>query len=514
MFPCNQYILNIYAFQLLFLQNIKFYTLNKLSVVFLFKLLESFPMIQKANRRLIQTAVILICKFPGDGFPVFPGRNTKSLAEGPVKGGVIPIAYFTAYRFQLPSLQDQFSGRIHTAFGHIIMKSLIRFLLKELCHRGNTYTEMIRHILCKNGIPAASIGTVGVRIGDTVTPTGNTTPESYELFRIFAEMVEKGICYAVIEVSSQGIKLDRVFGIPFFAAVMTNLSEDHIGGAEHPDFEDYKACKKALFSRCEHALFNADDPYFEEFWESAPCEKKAYSISEEADIFAKSILSTATEKGFGSSFILKHDGKKTDAFVPFPGEFSVSNALAAVGVAMLADVSAESAVDALSDVRVAGRFEIVPTALGATFVIDYAHNGESLTAALNALRKYRPNRLICLFGSVGGRTEIRRRELGVSASAYADFSILTSDNPDKEPPLDIIADIERYMQNAPYAVIPDRKEAIEYAVSIAEEGDIVLLAGKGHETYQLVGGKKEPFCEREILTVATEKLALSNVTNI
>lgn len=378
----------------------------------------------------------------------------------------------------------------------------------------STICEMIRHILCKNGIPAASIGTVGVRIGDTLTPTGNTTPESYELFRIFAEMVEKGICYAVIEVSSQGIKLDRVFGIPFFASVMTNLSEDHIGGAEHPDFEDYKACKKALFSRCDHALFNADDPYFDEFWVSASCEKQIYSITEEADISARSILSTATEKGFGSSFILKHDGKKTDAFVPFPGEFSVSNALAAVGVAMLADVSAESAVDALSDVRVAGRFEIVPTELGATFVIDYAHNGESLTAALNALRKYRPRRLICLFGSVGGRTEIRRRELGTSASAYADFSILTSDNPDREPPLDIIADIERYMQNAPYAVIPDRKEAIEYAVSIAEEGDIVLLAGKGHEAYQLINGKKEPFCEREILTAAAAKLSLANTSNI
>ena len=378
----------------------------------------------------------------------------------------------------------------------------------------STICEMVRHILCKNGVSAASIGTVGVRIGDTVTPTGNTTPESYELFRIFAEMVEKEVCYAVIEVSSQGIKLDRVFGIPFFAAVMTNLSEDHIGGAEHPDFDDYKACKKALFARCEHALFNADDPYFEEFWESASCRKQTYSITGEADISARSILSTATEKGFGSSFILKHENEKTDAFVPFPGEFSVSNALAAIGVAMLADISTENAVDALSDVRVAGRFEIIPTALGATFVIDYAHNGESLTAALNALRKYHPRRLICLFGSVGGRTEIRRRELGVSASVYADFSILTSDNPDREPPLDIIADIERYMQNAPYAVIPDRKEAIEYAVSIAEEGDIVLLAGKGHETYQLIGGKKEPFCEREILAAAAEKLALSNTSNV
>ena len=378
----------------------------------------------------------------------------------------------------------------------------------------STICEMIRHILCKNGIPAASIGTVGVRIGDTVTPTGNTTPESYELFRIFAEMVEKGICYAVIEVSSQGIKLDRVFGISFFVAIMTNLSEDHIGGAEHPDFDDYKACKKALFGRCEHAIFNADDPYFNEFWESAQCPKQTYSIKGEADFSAKSILSTATEKGFGSSFILKHSGEKTDAFVPFPGEFSVSNALAAVAAAMLADVSALNAADALSDVRVAGRFEIVPTAHRATFVIDYAHNGESLTAALNALRKYHPKRLICLFGSVGGRTEIRRRELGIAASAYADFSILTSDNPDREPPLDIIADIEKYMQNAPYAVIPDRKEAIEYAIAHAEEGDIVLLAGKGHETYQLIGGKKEPFCERDILIAAAEKLIFSGPANL
>ena len=374
----------------------------------------------------------------------------------------------------------------------------------------STICEMIRHILCKNGIPAASIGTVGVRIGDVMTPTGNTTPESYELFRIFAEMVEKGVCYAVIEVSSQGVKLDRIYGIPFFTAIMTNLSEDHIGGAEHPDFDDYKACKKALFSRCEHAIFNMDDPYFEEFCEAASCEKQTYSLADDADFSARSVLSTATEKGFGSSFIIRNNGAKTDAFVPFPGAFSVSNALAAVAAATLAGVSLENAAEALSDVCVKGRFELVPTGIrGATFVIDYAHNGESLSAALKALRKYEPKRLICLFGSVGGRTELRRRELGIAASAYADFSVLTSDNPDREPPMDVIADIERYMQNVPYVAIPDRKEAIEYVVSHAEEGDIVLLAGKGHETYQLVNGKKEPFCEKDILLAAAEKLLLT-----
>lgn len=379
----------------------------------------------------------------------------------------------------------------------------------------STICEMIRHILCKNGIPAASVGTVGVRIGDVMTPTGNTTPESYELFHIFSEMVEKGVCYAVIEVSSQGIKLDRVFGIHFFAAIMTNLSEDHIGGAEHPDFDDYKACKKALFQRCDHAIFNADDPYFEEFCNAAYGSRQTYSLSADADFSARSILSTATEKGFGSSFLLSQGESRIDAFVPFPGEFSVSNALAAMAAASLAGVSLENASEALSTVRVNGRFEIIQTELrGVTFVIDYAHNGESLTAALNALRKYRPKRLVCLFGSVGGRTEVRRRELGIAASSYADFSILTSDNPDREPPLAIIADIEKYMQDAPYTVIPDRKEAIEYAVSHAEEGDIVLLAGKGHETYQLIDGKKQPFCEREILLAAAEKLALSNASQI
>ena len=379
----------------------------------------------------------------------------------------------------------------------------------------STICEMIRHILCKNGIAAASIGTVGVRIGDVLTPTGNTTPESYELFRIFAEMVEKGVSYAVIEVSSQGVKLDRIFGIPFFAAVMTNLSEDHIGGAEHPDFDDYKACKKALFSRCSHAVFNADDPYFEEFFQSAICPKQTYSITDEADLSAKAILSTATEKGFGSSFVISCENGKTDAFVPFPGPFSVSNALAAVAIAMLADVSLENAAEALSDVRVHGRFETVSTGLSdVTFVIDYAHNGESLSAALKALRKYQPKRLVCLIGSVGGRTEIRRRELGIAASAYADFTILTSDNPDREPPMNIIADIEKHMGDAAYVSIPDRKEAIEYAVMHAEEGDIVLLAGKGHEKYQLINGKKEPFCERDILLAAAEKLALADTSNI
>ena len=378
----------------------------------------------------------------------------------------------------------------------------------------STVCEMIRHILCENGIPSASIGTIGIRIGDTLTPTGNTTPESYELFRIFSNMAERGIRYAVMEVSSQGVKLDRIFGIRFFAAVMTNLSEDHIGGAEHPDFEDYKRCKKELSLRCDHAFFNMDDPFSDEFYEIADCQKQTYSITQEADFSAKAILPTATERGFGSSFILTHNTVRHDAFVPFPGTFSVSNALAAIAVSSLAGISPEKASEALCNVRVGGRFEIVPTALtDVTFVIDYAHNGESLSAALRALRVYRPNRLICLFGSVGGRTEIRRRELGIAAASYADFTILTSDNPDKEPASEIIADIAKHIKNANYVSVSDRGEAIAYAVSVAEPGDIVLLAGKGHENYQLINGKKVPFSEREILCAAAKEAALTEQSN-
>jgi len=373
----------------------------------------------------------------------------------------------------------------------------------------STICEMVRHILTKNGIRAASVGTVGIRIGDVLTPTGNTTPESYELYRIFSEMVALGIEYAVIEVSSQGIKLDRIFGIPFFAAVMTNLSEDHIGIHEHPDFEDYKQCKMALFRRCEVGIFNADDTYFEEFVSYASCRKITYSVTSEegVDFSAHAITPVLTSGGFGISYTVRHGTEHDSALLPFPGAFSVSNALAAIAVCDLAGISLQKSAETLRDISVSGRFEIVKTPLSSvTFVIDYAHNGESLTAALSALRAYKPRRLICLFGSVGGRTEIRRRELGIAAAEYADFSILTSDNPDTESPYEIIHDIEKHMSGAPHIVIPDRKEAIEYAVGNAKEGDVILLAGKGHEVYQLINGKKYPFSEREILMDAASRV--------
>ncbi len=390
----------------------------------------------------------------------------------------------------------------------------------------STIAEMIRHILSKNDIPAASVGTVGVRIGDVLTATANTTPESYELFRIFSDIEKKGIRHAVIEVSSQGVKLDRIYGIPFHIAVMTNLSEDHIGDMEHPTFEDYKECKKELFRRTENAVFNADDDYFEEFASVASVPTYTYSthesrqrpfeqfsmVQEIADFSTKAISPVMTENGFATSFILESETAKTEVTLPFPGEFSVSNALAAIAVAKLLGINEENAAEALATATVKGRFERIHTPLiGVTFVIDYAHNGESLSAALRALRAHTPNRLICLFGSVGGRTEIRRRELGIAAAEYADFSILTDDNPNRESSADIIHDIEKHMNGAPHIAIPDRREAIEYAVSMAKEGDIVLFAGKGHENYQLIDGKKIPFSEKDLILAAADKISISKI---
>ena len=228
--------------------------------------------------------------------------------------------------------------------------------------------------------------------------------------------------------------MGRVRGIPFFAAVMTNLSPDHIGPGEHLDFENYKNCKKALFSLAENAVLNADDSYFGEFSVAAR-NVVTYSINSESNFRATELSSL--ESTLGKGFTVIHSGLTTPACVPFPGDFSVYNSLAAIATCSLLGVTVKSCTDALPTVSVPGRFETVSVPGSATFVIDYAHNGESLEKAIDALKECSPLRLICLFGSVGCRTQLRRRSLGKAAS-QADFCIITSDNPDTENPEKII----------------------------------------------------------------------------
>ena len=368
--------------------------------------------------------------------------------------------------------------------------------------KGKTTTALlIDAILNAAGRKCGYIGSNGVRIAgkefrlDRTTPT---TPEARELAVCFDAMVRAGCSYCVMEVSSQALKMHRVAGLRFRAAAFTNLSPAHIGEGEHPDFADYKACKTRLFTEysAEVIAANADDPA----WREITGGKPAFTCSltdPAADFTARDLVNLRTETTLGVSFECRTPVGITHVRLRSPGSFSVRNALLAMAVCAAEGVSPDAMAATLATVYPEGRFEIVEGIPGRTFVIDYAHNGASLSAALGVLREYRPERLICLFGTVGGRTQIRRRELAEAASA-ADFCILTTDNPDFEDPDAIIDDIAAYM-TVPYVRITDREQAIRTAVRDSREGDVILFAGKGHEKYQFVRGKEVPFCEADII---------------
>lgn len=366
-----------------------------------------------------------------------------------------------------------------------------------------TSSLLIYNILNDNGIKTGYIGSNGVYYLDSYFSTVNTTPESYDLHEHMRNMLDRGVSTVVMEVSSQALKLARVNGIKFNICVFTNLSPDHIGEFEHPDFEDYKNCKRSLFTEygAEYVVYNGDDEYANDVVGMARCEKASISVHGTADFQADSITYFRSPANIGVSFECKHGDKSFPVALSFPGEFSVYNALTAIAVCMRLGLMAGAITKTMRHIRIKGRFETHELPNGATVVIDYAHNGVSLKAALTALRIYEPTRLVCLFGAIGGRTKMRRAELGLVASRDADFCILTSDNPDNESPSAIIGEIASYFTagTCPYVAIADRKKAIEYALSHSQKGDIILLAGKGHEAYQIVHGVREKFSETEIV---------------
>lgn len=375
-----------------------------------------------------------------------------------------------------------------------------------------TTTYMVRSVLEGVGIKTGLIGTIETLIGDTRIPSENTTPESYLVQEYFAKMVEESCEAVVMEVSSQGLMLDRVAGFTFDYGVFTNLSPDHIGPNEHKNFDDYVACKAKLFQNCRHGIFNIDDDYAERMMENCICEVETYGVSGgvgEADLEAREIQLFQKPGILGVSYHLT--GKtEMDVVVDVPGKFSIYNSLAAIAICLHFTKDKEKIQTALEGIRVKGRVEILPVSDKFTLMIDYAHNAMSLESLLHSLKEYRHHRIVTLFGCGGNRDRNRRFEMGEVSSRLSDLSIITSDNPRDEKPEAIIKDILEGVKKADgaYVTIPDRKDAIRYAIEHGEEGDIIVLAGKGHEDYQIIKGVKYHMDERELVEEVKKELGL------
>ena len=362
-----------------------------------------------------------------------------------------------------------------------------------------TTTFMIKRILEKQGQKVGLIGTIAKYIGNkNLGESDRTTPDSLELQRLFSQMVKEKVDTVIMEVSSQSLKLNRVAGCKFDIVLFTNFSEDHISPKEHPDMEDYFNSKLKLFQMCKTGFINADDLKVSQVKKLLPDNDiQTYGIDNSADLLAKDITVTNSYVDFK----VKLGDKNERVKVSIPGRFSVYNSLAAICVAKKLGVTPENIKEALLDVRVPGRSELVSNKKGLTIMIDYAHSPESLSSILKAVKSYCPGRVISVFGCGGDRDNAKRPVMGEISGLIADFTIITSDNPRTEKPDKIIKQIEEGMKKAKgkYIVIENRKEAIKYAIQMATKRDIIVLAGKGHETYQEINGKKNHFDEREIV---------------
>ena len=363
-----------------------------------------------------------------------------------------------------------------------------------------TVTYMIKSILEQAGHKVGLVGTIETIIGDKHYPSKNTTPDSYLLQEYFKEMVEEGIDTVVMEVSSQGLMLHRTQGFVFDFGIFTNIEPDHIGPNEHKDFEDYIHCKSLLFKQCKIGIVNGDDEHVSEVTRDHTCELYTYGMKEGNDYVATDMRLTRGIGHIGVDFHVK-GRTNMDVQVSTPGRFSVYNALTAVALCDNFGVTEAEVRKALKEVRVKGRIELVHVSDDFTLMIDYAHNAMALESLLSTLKAYNPHRLVSVFGCGGNRDRNRRFEMGEVSGRLADFTIITSDNPRFEEPLDIMADIVKGIEKTDgiYITIADRKEAIRYAITHGEPGDIIVLAGKGHEDYQEIKGVKYPMDERVLI---------------
>lgn len=365
-----------------------------------------------------------------------------------------------------------------------------------------TTTFMIKKILDDAGIKTGIIGTIHSGSDGWYKNSNNTTPESYEIFKDIRNMVNEGCKAVVMEVSSQGLKFHRVEGLFFDIALFTNISPDHIGKGEHVSFDEYFQCKKKLFYQCKTAILNCDDPLWKEVCSETSAGKIiTFGINNKADFRGQQLSFVKKEGTLGIEYKCSGEKKICNVYVPLPGEFNVYNSLGAIAASAVFGVEFDKACSSLKGLTVRGRSEMIKVSDDYTVLIDYAHNGVALKNLLTTLRKYDPERLIVVFGCGGERDRSRRFDMGSIAGKYADFSVVTSDNPRNEDPGEIIKDIVSSLLSSggSYCIIPDRREAISWSLDQAQAGDIIVIAGKGHETYQIIGKEIKHFDDREIV---------------
>lgn len=363
-----------------------------------------------------------------------------------------------------------------------------------------TTTYLVKSILESAGYRVGLVGTIETIIGDVHIHAENTTPESFLLQQYFARMVEAGLDAVVMEVSSQALMLHRTQGFVFDYGIFTNLEPDHIGPNEHESFEDYLACKRLLFRQCRIGIVNGDDSHWKQVTEDHTCELESFGLGENCMLRAEKLQLVHKPGELGVAFHVT-GSRNLEVEVPTPGRFSVYNALAAIAICSHFGVEDKKIQKALLSAKVKGRIEMVKVSDEFTLLIDYAHNAMALESLLITLREYHPNRLVCVFGCGGNRSRQRRFEMGEVSGRLADLTIITSDNPRFEEPEDIMEDIKTGIAktDGKHVEICDRKEAIAYAISHGEPGDIIVLAGKGHEDYQEIKGVKYPMDERNLI---------------
>lgn len=374
--------------------------------------------------------------------------------------------------------------------------------------KGKTTTSfMIKSILEHAGYRVGLIGTIETIIGEKHIPANNTTPESYVIQEYFAGMVKAGCQVCVMEVSSQGLMMHRTAGIPFEIGIFTNLAPDHIGPNEHSSFEEYAACKGMLFKQCRLGIANVDDENFELVMRDHTCMLETVGFSEKADLRAGNVKLVGRPGYLGVTYDLT-GLLNFPVEIDIPGKFSVYNSLVAIAVCRHFHIRKEDILEALKAAKTKGRIEQVKVSDDFMLLIDYAHNAMSLESLLSTLKEYHPERLVCLFGCGGNRSKLRRYEMGEVSGKMADLTIVTSDNPRFEDPQEIMNDIKTGLAktNGKYVEIIDRKEAIKYAIANARSGDVIVLAGKGHEDYQEIKGVKYPMDERVLIEEVLREL--------